>query len=278
MKHLVHVAIRAHNGQLLFKTWVEARELWKRLSRIPGVRVLVLMPDHIHVLIDPAHLPALGAALSGFARWRNRCRGESGQVWSRRTRPSHISDAMHARRSKRYLHLNACRKGLVKDPLAWAFSTHRDACGLTLDPLCRPVADVAGFHDYVSSDKTTHTNGTPLPAARLLDRDLCKRAAPQQVLAAVSALTRCTPSLLRSRRPQRAVLIGALRSLTDASAEQIAVLAGVHPTTVYRTPTAHDRVIQLVERVLGDPRFLVLKDGDIRASNAPGWDSYRRHR
>lgn len=33
------------------------------------------------------------------------------------------------------MHPNPCRARLVADPLAWPFSTHRDAVGLAVDPV-----------------------------------------------------------------------------------------------------------------------------------------------
>lgn len=53
---------------------------------------------------------------------------------------------------------------MVTDPLSWAFSTHRDACGLALDPVRKRVPDVHRFHRYVSADPTVAVDGTLLPA------------------------------------------------------------------------------------------------------------------
>lgn len=278
MKRLVHVVVHSVKGELLFRTWIEARALWNYLARIPGIRTITLMPDHVHVIVYFPFLWALHNAMRSYALWRNHHRNESGQVWEWNARPSPISDAHHLKRLERYVLLNACRKGLVSDPLAWPFSTHRDACGLTLSPLFNPIDDVDGFHQYVSADSTSDRDGTPFPAPAALHHGDRELGTPYQVLAAVSSLTRSPLSLLRRRGPQRSLLVRASRSLTTASPREIAATAQVGLSTAYRAEPANDLSIQLVARVLGDPRFRLIPDGDIRASSARGWDFYRRHR
>ncbi len=108
-----------------------------------------------------------------------------------------LADEQKIRRSLRYLHLNPCRDGLADDPLAWAFSTHRDACGLMVQPVVPPRRDPAGFHAYVSADPHVSITGTPLPGGQLA------RMPVLDVLAAVSAVTRTTLSGMKQRGPAR---------------------------------------------------------------------------
>ena len=270
---MTHACSRATNGTLLFRTWAEARALWIRLTSGPRFRALVLMPDHVHIqLTDAAQLAPWAVALRGFARWRNGSRGESGPVWEYRSRPTPIRGRDHVERTTRYIHLNPCRRGLAFDPLAWPFSTHRDAVGLALPVARRPVPDPERFHAWVSGDPSVATTGTLLPRTR-------STAVPSwslsQVAAAVSALTRTPESALRIRGPARGLLLCAATRLTEASEALIAEYAGVDRKTVRRAAARCDPRLAVVERVMGDERFALLRDGDLRRD--PAWRSYRHH-
>lgn len=268
---MLHACPRAAHGTLLFRSWTEARALWDRLTAGLRFRALVLMPDHVHVqLTDATQLAPLTVALRSYARWRNGARGESGPVWEHRASPTPIRGTEHVDRTTRYIHLNPCRRGLVRDPLAWPFSTHRDAVGLALPAVRRPVPDPERFHAWVSGDPAVSVGGTPMPRSP-------SAAAPpwslSQVAAAVSALTRTPETALRTRGPARGLLLCAASRLTEASDALIAKFAGVDRTTVGRAAALRDRRLAVVERVVGDERFALLRDGDLRRDAA--WRAYR---
>lgn len=268
---MLHVVLHALPGTLLFRTWAEARALWDRLVARVRFRVLVLMPTHVHaVLPDAAEYRKLLVAARAFALWRNRQRGESGPVWSRAAAPTPIRGKEHVERTRRYLHLNPCRDGLVADPLAWAFSTSRDSVGFALPPILQAVADPDGEHRWVSSDPSVDPAGTLLPARRS-DRD--GPPSLTAVFAAVSALTRTPASALRERGPARDLFIAAARALCGAPSAEIAAMVRCHPSTVRHAPALADARLAIIERVLDDPRFPLLDDGDLRL--LPSWRKYR---
>ena len=93
------------------------------------------MPTHAHVLHHREVTTGLRRAMASYARWRHHERGTAGRVWLRLDEPTRSVTAQKRRRDERYVHLNPCRDGLVRDPLGWAFSTHRDAVGLAIDPV-----------------------------------------------------------------------------------------------------------------------------------------------
>jgi hypothetical protein len=272
MIDLVHFAVRSARLTLVFRDWAEARALWQRLIRVTGVSCIVLMPDHIHVLLKPEAVPSLLAALRGFARWRNHHRGERGPVWDRGARAQPVSGWDHAARLDRYVHMNPCRAGLVRDPLAWPFSTHRDAVGLAVPCARRRVKDPDAYHRNVSADRSTDMMGTQLPAMPTTDRG--RHAQVSEVLAAVSALTRTPTECLRSDQSARRLLIRAAKTLTAAPVQQVAGAAGVSRRTVQRVPARRDAAVVAVERVLRDDRFSALRLGDLR--RRPEWTKYRR--
>lgn len=72
---MLHAAIQAAEGSLLFRTWAEGCELWARITQRVSARSLALMPDHLHgALPDEEQLRPLAIAIRSYALWRNRAR------------------------------------------------------------------------------------------------------------------------------------------------------------------------------------------------------------
>ncbi len=273
--HMVHSCIHASDGRLLFRTWREALALWDRLARGPAICAAVLMPTHLHAqLVDRDQQQLLFDVLRGYALWRNAARGEHGPVFRHDEKPTPIRGRAHIERTRRYIHLNPCRDGYAADPLAWPFSTHRDVVGLAAWPVCRPVHDPVRFHAYVSSDPEVKVRGSQLPSGSAPSSSIS--AELQRVFAAVSALTRSTAGALAEHGPARDLFIRAARALTRAGSSQIARLAGVDGSTVRRCPRRSDALIERVALVMGDPRFPLLWDGDLR--NLSTWSQVRHLR
>jgi hypothetical protein len=268
---MVHASVRAVRGSLLFHTWAEALVLWNVIAARVCVLSMVLMPDHLHLALPhEREIAALGRALRAYAIWRNRARGESGPVFERGNRVTPVRGRGHEARLLRYIHLNPCRKGLVPDPLAWPFSTHRDAVGLALPPIRTKVPSPDRFHAFVSGDPDVRPAGTALPSPIVADPG---RESLVEIHAAVSSLTRTPASRLRQRGPARDLLLRAARALTTASTTAIGDAFGVDPATARRRRAVRDADVATVARVLGDPRFGPLRDGDLR--DDPSWRAYR---
>lgn len=247
------VAKSAEHRRLLWRHWGEARALWDAVVRAtPGRIALALMPDHLH-LVHPhdVHI-RLAAAMSGFTRWRNHARGEEGAlcapVWI-----EPVEDETKLRILVKYVHLNPCRSGLASDPLAWPFSTHRDACGFALPAVVPQVRHVAGFHRFVSSDPFVVIAGTPLPDGAVAVHS------PFAVLDAVSALTRTPIVELRRRGPWRRLFLRAAFVLApDAARKSIGDLVGATRDGAARAAAGSKDGVQLVAKVLTDERFRAL--------------------
>lgn len=121
------------------------------------------MPNHPHVLTpgdaDDARC-RLASVLGGLRRSHN----PGARIeWQPVSVVGYFDDPVKVARQSRYLHLNPSRAGLVKDPLEWEWSTHRDVLGATTDPwidapglasaLERPRDGFERwFHRYVSGD------------------------------------------------------------------------------------------------------------------------------
>ncbi len=265
-----HHVTRAQGASLLFRTHAEARALWEALLReVPAPLALCLMPDHIHLLHERPVRRAFGHALRSYALWRNAHRGESGPVFGDQPPAEEVRGRTKERRSIRYIHLNPCRAGLVADPLAWPWSTHRDRVGLALPPRVPVHPRPHDLQRYVSGDPTVALEGTLLPVAN----QLLGAEHTEELADAVTELLRVPRSALHRRGAPRTLWLQALRQLTDLPAPAIATRAGVTTRTVFRAPRFPSPDVRLVARVARDPRFPGLHDGDLRFM--PSWHRYR---
>jgi hypothetical protein len=252
---MFHLVARTRDRSPLWSDWEEGAALWERVTHaVPGLVALVLMPDHVHLLHPTdARLP-LGDALGRHVRWRHARHGTAGDVLARLPPAEPLTDAQKVRRSIRYVHLNPCRARLVTDPLAWPFSTHRDALGCAVRPVIPRARDPEAFHRYVSADPTVDVRGSALPARAL------RVDSPAKLAEAVSAALRVPLEALRRRGPARATYLALAQDLCpDASAEDIAHEAGVSRSTVYAAalqarPDARDPV----RACAGDERLRAL--------------------
>jgi hypothetical protein len=208
------------DAQLAWWLWTSLR------AAFPKVGAACLMPDHAHTLTftdDPnAARLRLASVLSGFTRHLGRRR-----LWEPVPLPSAIADRKHLLRTIRYVHLNPCREGLVRDPLQWPWSTHRGVIGAEVEPWldARLLASIivpkrsahgllAWFHEYVSGDPSCAPGGTPFPqpAPR---RDWTAVALADVVSAAIAA----TPwSGRKGARRHAAALLAAHQGFRDAGA------------------------------------------------------------
>ena len=261
-----HFAVSACSGTLLFQTWEEGAWLWHRLvEELPGVLAMCVMPDHVHVLHDRDVAVPLAGVMRAYARWRNHRRGERGPVWRHGGRPAEVRGRLKRWRNEKYVHLNPCRAGLVRDPLAWPLSTYRDAVGLALRPARARAPDVHEYHRKTCADD--HVDAGELPLGWGANRS------PEEVLCAVSGLARLPERRLQVRGPARTLCARVLRSLTEATPAEIGLVTGLSQRQLRRISAGRDDPVRLVERVAGDLRFGRLGGGDL--SRLVEWQAYR---
>ncbi len=91
----------------------------------------VVMPEHVHLLMSEPEQGVLADAihyvkLSFAKRLRSRERRvELGSFWQKRYYDRNVRDAREFSIKLRYLHRNPVKRGLVKDPREWKWSSFR---------------------------------------------------------------------------------------------------------------------------------------------------------
>jgi REP element-mobilizing transposase RayT len=268
---LWHLTAHALTGSRPLESAQACNALWAALRRqFPDCVAAVLMPDHVHLLVEAADRDEarrrLAQCLAAFAR-----QAGLGRTWQPVPQPAPIRDSKHLARQIRYVHLNPCRAGLADDPLCWLWSTHRGAVGLELDPWVSPArlaallrrreADLPQWlHSYVSGDPSVHVEGTPLPIA----------AAPQAVplvsLADIASAASSAVPCGAPRRHQLLVQLALHQGWRDA--DLIARAAGI----------SVEQVRRLKRRLApGLLRLGALHLADPRLRQTPDFTRRRRH-
>jgi REP element-mobilizing transposase RayT len=106
----------------------------------------VVMPNHIHVLIEVWQAP-LGKILQSWkgytAKEANRILGREGTFWEEDYFDRYIRDEVHFRRVVRYIEINPVKAGLVRVAAEWPWnSAHfRDQQGTSAMTLTHPTAN-----------------------------------------------------------------------------------------------------------------------------------------
>ncbi|MCC6521496.1 MAG: hypothetical protein IT373_02435 [Polyangiaceae bacterium] len=285
-----HAVARVSGGPPLDDDAIAPR-LWRGLRlALPAALGAVLMPDHLHVVSlaagsDAARL-SLVRVLSGLRRSKGLC---AEVRWETVPPPAQVPDAHHALRQVRYVALNPCRAGLAADPLAWPWSTHRDAVGAIADPwvtqerlaavLGRPVAGLAAwFHRYVSADPSVHVAGTHPPVAagpRLLADE------PLSVIAtAAAAASRAYVADIRHASQTRRLFVHLAVHAGWRERRSVARACGVSVSAVGKLLRQSVAGLDAAALCLGDARLRVLARaapqdpfGAARPLTAPGTGS-----
>lgn len=267
---MFHHVAHALPARLLWCRDLDGLALFEGLAgAFPELIAVCLMPDHVHLILphaDPDN--RLHRVYAGYAHGLCVRRGIRGPLFAPRPAPVSIPNELHLRRTVRYVHLNPCRDHLVRDPLAWPFSTHRDMCGFSARPAVATVGDPAAFHRYVSADDTVNTAGSALPLAPF------EAVTVERLASAVASVFRAPEEALFSRTPARRAFVRAAATL-ELSASDVAAFSGLtvdHRTRLAASAPARgsrlgDPVLSACVRAAADPRF-----------TAPTLDDHRRER
>ena len=135
-----HVRHRGHNRQRIF--WNEA-DYATYLAHLAELKVkfkckvygFCLMPNHVHLIIDPGDEPRnlsdLMKRLAGrYTRYINRIRKRTGTLWEGRFRSSVVDTDGYLLCGTRYVDLNPQRARLVQRVMDYRWSSYRHKIGL----------------------------------------------------------------------------------------------------------------------------------------------------
>ncbi len=255
---IIHLTVRTLPPFRPFDDEEGASWVWSGLRRhFPQVAGAVLMPNHLHVLPiveDPDRARfQISRLLAGHAKLLDL---RAGRYSWRVVRPwTEVPDLHHLARQIRYLALNPCRAGSVRDPLEWRWSTHRDVMGASADPWVsgRQIASLfrrhwtpawaERWHSYVSADPSVSVTGTPPPSAPsagvastsgLDDATALGGAALPTIAHAALEATRLRPGALRRKTLARTLFLHLAREQGWRDARLLASRCSVHPNSVRR--------------------------------------------
>ena len=89
----------------------------------------VVMPDHVHLMIEPKATVALERAMQfikgGYSHRYMKETGSKTEIWERSFTNHRIRDWDDYESHKRYVHLNPVRAGLTQSPLDYPYSSAR---------------------------------------------------------------------------------------------------------------------------------------------------------
>ncbi len=230
----------------------------------PFAIAALLMPNHPHLVTASEDPEADRCRLARLLGQLGRRFGVRGQV-SEVPDPDPIREGIVLARQVRYVALNPCRSRLVRCPLAWRWSTHRDVVGASVDPwvtaprlaaaLGRPLRDFPQrFHGYVSGDPDARVEGTAFPIAApstMLARD------PLETIAdAACAALRVPTTEIRRHGDARALFVALALDQGWRSTVQLANVCACSPHTIRRRAKDVDDAALLAARLcLGDARL-----------------------
>jgi REP element-mobilizing transposase RayT len=173
---LHHFYNRGNNGEQVFYTPEHYHYFLRKVRThlLPAGRLLAycLMPNHFHLLFEPAETDeagaltqaAFGVVLGSYAQGLNKERGRTGSLFQKRTKaklleahttPGYALTCLH------YIHQNPYRAQLVAQLADWPYSSYRDYAGLREGTLCaldygRHLLDLPTAGPAFQAESTRH--------------------------------------------------------------------------------------------------------------------------
>jgi putative transposase len=142
-----HAIVRGNNRQAIFVD-DEDRRNYKSVLQFASaahglvVHAFVLMTNHVHLIATPSRPEALALVMQAvgrqYVRQFNRRHDRSGTLWEGRYRASIIQEDRYLLACLRYVEMNPVRAGIVGQPEAYPWSSHRHHLGLAIDPIVSP--------------------------------------------------------------------------------------------------------------------------------------------
>ena len=154
-----HVTQRGNRGERVFFSDADYRaylDMLKTASNKAGSEIWAwcLMPNHVHLIVVPAHEDGLRQSVANahrrYARRINARNEWTGHLWQGRF-GSVVMDEAHLYNAFAYISLNPVRAGLVREPQDWPWSSVRahmageDDAITSVAPALSRTGDFAAF-------------------------------------------------------------------------------------------------------------------------------------
>ena len=261
---MIHLVARIQSPGRPFADSNLAAPFWRKLRLcFPEALSAVLMPNHLHLLLPKNTDAAVAWHRLKVLISRSQLR------WEAVPMPELIQDPKHARRQARYIALNPCRSGLAGDPLEWQWSTYRGYFGALANPWVDPKKLAAlyersslhtflpWFHEYVSSDNTVRTTGTPF--LKSTSSSEIRHYPLEQIILAVLAAAEESPAILKTRQ-QTSIRRAIIHLAAESGWNQTRLLAEQFHTTprsvqYLRKDAPNPKLMQAARVCLGDARM-----------------------
>jgi putative transposase len=143
----LHVTQRGNNRCACFVgdsdrlVYLDLLEQHTRLHAV-AVHAYVLMTNHVHLLVTPQTADALGYAMrhvnQRYAQYFNRRYQRTGTLWENRPHSCLVDAEAYLFTCHRYIENNPVRAGMVPEPQAYRWSSHRANALGARDPLVTP--------------------------------------------------------------------------------------------------------------------------------------------
>jgi len=137
--HPHHIVHRGHNRQLVFdsdgyREYYLKKLLKEKEKRFFRMYAFCLMPNHVHLLIDPGSDPStLGHLMKSVAGQHtqhvNRLSGNKGTLWEGRYYSSPIDVDSYLLACSKYIEMNPVRAGIAAKPDGFRWSSYRHKAG-----------------------------------------------------------------------------------------------------------------------------------------------------
>ena len=175
---LHHLYNRGNNGEQVFYTPGHYHYFLRKVRAhlLPTGRLLAycLMPNHFHLLFEPAETDAagdlacagLGVVLGSYAQSLNKERGRTSSLFQKRTKAKLLEASTTPRYAITCLHYlppNPFRARLVARLEEWPYSSYRDYAGLRNGTLCsldygRQLLDLPAAGQAFQAESARHVS------------------------------------------------------------------------------------------------------------------------
>lgn len=140
---LYHVIARGNNRVAIFRDDGDRDAYLARLARYQKemgcqVHAYVLMPNHVHLLLESREIPLsliMQRLQQTYTQYFNRRHRRTGHIFQGRYKAILCDRDAYLLELIRYLHLNPVRAGLVRDPAAFPWTSHRVYLGQARSPI-----------------------------------------------------------------------------------------------------------------------------------------------